>query len=86
VKYIHYKWVSNSIIVLNPIPESDKAREFTYLEVNEFPMERVLSVPWDVEEDFIRYKITPTSCDATRRKALSVISLVYDPLLSSGQP
>ncbi|KAL0152844.1 hypothetical protein M9458_051849, partial [Cirrhinus mrigala] len=76
------KWMSNSRVVLNVIPEEDRVKEVKNLDLNHdmLPVERVLGVQWCAESDTFKFKIVVKERSFTRRGILSVISAIYDPL------
>ncbi|KAL0176849.1 hypothetical protein M9458_029179, partial [Cirrhinus mrigala] len=76
------KWMSNSRVVLNVIPEEDRVKEVKNLDLNHdmLPVERVLGVQWCAESDTFKFKIVVKERPFTRRGILSVISAIYDPL------
>ena len=74
------KWVSNSRKLIESLPESDRAGSFKDLHDGQLPVERALGVRWDVEGDIFCFKIEVNDKPLTRRRLLSVVSSVYDPL------
>ena len=76
------KWISNSMQVVNSIPEPERAPSIRDLdfEENVVHTERALGVQWNVHEDSFTYKIAKKSKPATRRGILSIICSVNDPL------
>lgn len=75
------KWMSNSLPVLDSIPQSERATSVRNLDFNnESLMERALGVQWNVHEDTFSYRIATKDKPPTRRGILSIVSSVYDPL------
>lgn len=76
------KWVSNSRIVLESIPASERVKEVKDLDLHNdiLPVERALGVRWNTETDQFTFKIVVKEKPATRRGLLSIVSSVYDPL------
>ena len=74
------KWLSNSRSVLQSIDEQERAKIVKDLSCDAFPMQRTLGVCWDVDTDCFGFQITEQTCQPTRRKILSTVSSVYDPL------
>ncbi|KAJ8027040.1 hypothetical protein HOLleu_32065 [Holothuria leucospilota] len=80
------KWLSNSLSLLENVPEEDKCKsikgmDFTY---EALPTERALGVYWNVHEDCFGYKFFVKSNPYTRRGLLSEICSIYDPLGFAG--
>ncbi|XP_062283902.1 uncharacterized protein LOC133988306 [Scomber scombrus] len=76
------KWVSNSRALILSIPEEDRAKEVKDLDFEQdfLPVERALGVQWCLETDSFRFKIQLPEKTLTRRRILSVVSSIYDPL------
>ena len=79
-----HKFASNNRDVLDSIPESELAKGMK--DVNlltcSLPIERVLGIRWCTETDTLRFMLTiPHVTEPfTRRRILSIISSLYDPL------
>ena len=76
------KFISNSREVLTTIPEErhyEKIKD-QYLNIGDLPVERALGVHWNIENDYLGFKINLNDKPVTRRGMLSTISSVYDPL------
>ena len=74
------KWLSNSKLVLESIPESERAAQVKDLNFDQLPVERALGVQWSVCSDEFGFKISIKDRPASRRGILSIVSSVYDPL------
>jgi hypothetical protein len=76
------KWLSNKRKVIESIPESERASEVRSLDLQEssLPVERALGICWNTEEDTLGLQIADVELVSTRRKLLSVMSSVYDPI------
>lgn len=76
------KWISNRQDVLAAIPESHRARDMKGLDLDQdlLPVERVLSVEWCIQSDTFKFKIVIKNRPLTRRRILSTVSSIYDPL------
>ena len=74
------KWISNSRVVLNAIPESERAERVKSLDMDKLPVDRALGVTWCVESDQFQFRVTVNQKPYTRKGILSVIASVYDPL------
>lgn len=76
------KWFSNSCEVLSVIPEEHKSKNFQdlHLDRDKLPCERALGLNWCVETDSFKFKFNIKDKPQTRRRLLSTISSVYDPL------
>ena len=74
------KWLSNSRTVVESVPESERAMSVKDLDFDRIPIERALGVHWCVSSDTFRFKVNIKDRPATRRRILSVVSSIYDPL------
>ena len=74
------KWISNSQEVIAAVPESDRASTVVNMNLDKLPVERALGVQWDVERDTFGFKVTSCKPIDTRRKILSFVSSIYDPI------
>ena len=74
------KWITNSHSVLETIPESERPDSVKSLDLERLPVERALGVRWDVHFDTLSFEISIRERPPTRRRILSVISSLYDPL------
>ncbi|XP_034081069.1 uncharacterized protein LOC117552007 [Gymnodraco acuticeps] len=76
------KWISNSRVVLESIPDEDKAKQVKNLDLDrdKLPHERALGMYWDIENDIFSFRVTVNNKTLTRRSILSTVSSVYDPL------
>ena len=76
------KWVSNSRAVLEKIPRQLRASGVQDLELGReiLQVERALGVRWNVETDEFVFKMQVKGRPPTRRRLLSVVFSVYDPL------
>ena len=74
------KWVSNSIKVLESVPESERAPKAKDLDLGNSAIERALGVRWNVPSDTFGFKISIKDKQPTRRGILSIVSSTYDPL------
>lgn len=74
------KWSSNSLGILENVPESDRETK-TLLEFDEKTSVKTLGVQWSPSDDNFCYKISfPTLKVFTKRNILSDIAKVFDPL------
>ena len=76
------KFVSNSRLVLESVPDEARAQDVRTLELGsgQLPVERALGVQWAIESDTFGFRIVLKDQPLTRRGILSTISSVYDPL------
>ena len=75
------KWVSNSIDVLQDIPEDDRAPGLYDLNESELPSLKVLGVHWNAKEDVFGYSHSPVELQVvTKRTLLSLAARLFDPL------
>ena len=56
------KWVSNSKVILENIPSSEFFPKFINLDLNSQPIERVLWMIWNVNEEFFLKQCVETVC------------------------
>ena len=69
--------------MLDKIPQSDRAKEVKDLDLSHdvtVPVERAVGVHWNVERDEFVFKIQVKDKLLTRRRLLSIVSSIYDPL------
>ena len=76
------KFISNSREVLTTIPEERHHQKIKDQDLNigDLPVQRALGVHWNIENDYLGFKINLKDKPLTRRGMLSTISSVYDPL------
>ena len=76
------KFISNSREVFTTIPEERHHQKIKDQDLNigDLPVERSLGVHWNIENDYLGFKINFKDKPLTRRGMLSTISSVYDPL------
>ena len=74
------KWISNRWEVMSVIPKEERAPTIVDLDLDKLPVNRALGVRWDVEKDKFGFKVSSRGSLATRRKVLSFVSSIYDPL------
>jgi hypothetical protein len=65
---------------MSVIPEKGRASTIVDLDLDKLPVDRALGVRWDVEKDKFGFKVTSQGSLDTRRKVLSFVSSIYDPL------
>ncbi|XP_071825532.1 uncharacterized protein [Apostichopus japonicus] len=76
------KWVSNSRLVLDTIPKSERAEGIRSLDMekDKLPIDRALGVSWCVESDQFQFRVTVNERPYTRKGILSIVASIYDPL------
>ena len=79
------KFISNSVTVLDSIPEADRSPKIKslHLDSDVLPTDRALGVSWHVQSDRLGYQVEMnkfTSKPLTRRGMLSALATFYDPL------
>ena len=74
------KWLSNSKKVIDSLPESKRASIVKNLDFNSWSIERALGVQWGISSDKFRFKIVIKDRPTMRRRILSIVSSVHDPL------
>ena len=72
------KFIKNSKKVLTTIPEHQKIKNQD-LNMVDLPVQRALSVQWNIENDYLGFKIQLKDKPLTRTGMLSAISSVYYP-------
>ena len=77
-----HKAVSNSVSVMEALPEDDRGKSIRDLDLqhDSLPTQRSLGVHWDLEGDTFTFKVVLPKRPYTRRGVLSIINSVYDPL------
>ena len=74
------KFMSNSRRVLEAVPVERRALPDLDLSLDQLPIERMLGVHWNVEDDAFCFKIKPCDKPNTMRGVLSCVSSFYDPM------
>ena len=74
------KWSSTSRYVLNKVPAERRALPNLGLERDVLPTEKTLGLLWNAEKDVFLIKINVSLNEPTRRRLLSTINRIYDPL------
>lgn len=75
-----HKFMSNSEVVMDTIPESERADEMKHDLFDQSPTGCVLGIEWLVDLDQFHFKLTIPARPLTRRGVLSTVASVYDPL------
>ena len=75
------KWLSNSRVVLQSIPEEDRASE-VHIDERNLPLVKTLGVLWQADNDIFTFKTNPPDVNFkfTKRNFLSKIATLFDPL------
>ena len=75
------KWMSSSQVVVDSIPEKDRAKEMKQWDFDtESSVERALGVYWYIDTDTLGFQIHQKIQPSTKRGILSTVSSVYDPI------
>ena len=74
------KWTSNSREALASIPKDKRARRTVNLDLDELPIDGELGVLWNVAKDVFQFEVFKPGKPATKRRILSAISSLYDPM------
>ena len=75
------KWISNEKEVMEQIPEPERAPSVKVVDENiVLPVERALGVFWDTNSDCFVYEVVKRNIADTRRKMLSLIASLFDPI------
>ena len=72
------KFLSNSMEVLNSIPEEDKAPSL--MNLDRLPVDRTLEVFWNTASDNFEFHVKLKATPCTRQGILSMISQIFDPM------
>ena len=68
---------------LNQFLEADRRDDLTKIDINnssDLSTETAIGINWDIENDKLGFKVNFGNKIYTRRKTLSIISKIYDPL------
>ena len=74
------KWVSNSKLVIDTIPEEERSQTTKNLDLEEDVQQKALGMWWRIDEDKFGYQIDLKDKPLTRRGMLSTLCSLYDPL------
>ena len=75
------KWISNEKEVMEQIPEPERAPSVKVADENiVLPVERALGVFWETNSDCFVYEFVKRNIADTRRKMLSLIASLFDPI------
>ena len=76
------KWISNSPIVNEAIPDSERSKEIKSIDTDKDSphVQRALGIQWCVRSDTFGFSICPKPRSPTRRGVLSAASSIFDPL------
>jgi len=75
------KWISSAKAAMKHIPETERAPSVKVVgEEIALPIERALGITWNTETDSLLYQVKDKSVADTRRKVLSVIASLFDPI------
>ena len=75
-----HKIMSNSPIVMDSVPEADRAADIKNRTFEDSPVGRVLGVEWALISDEFQFRLTIPEKPLTRRGVLSAVASVFDPL------
>ena len=80
------KWYSNSRVVIESIPESERAKDVANLRLDKLPTQSALGLKWNINEDRFVWDVVEKIQSMIREKSmskrsmLSVVHSVFDPL------
>ncbi|KAI9555924.1 hypothetical protein GHT06_018461 [Daphnia sinensis] len=74
------QWLSSSRRVLSRVPEGDRNQPRLNLDLEDLPTERTLAVLYDSESDSFIFDVKTDVEASTKRRILSAVSTLYDPL------
>ena len=77
-----HKFLSNNREVLDSVDVAERAVEVKNVDLNydDLPVQRVLGIRWNIENDSFSFKVLLDEKPATRRGILSTVASLYDPL------
>ncbi|XP_078495177.1 uncharacterized protein LOC144749987 [Ciona intestinalis] len=81
-----HKFTSNSREVLASISVEDRTSDLQAMDLNkvQLPLQRVLGIMWNIENDAFCFRMQIKDVPLTRRGMLSTVSYIYDPLCFVG--
>ena len=75
------KFISNNRELLISIPEDQRRNGVKNADlIGDLPAEKALGIQWNIPDDFFTFNIQVNRRPLTKRKMLSSISSIYDPL------
>ena len=74
------KFLSNSHKILKSLPNSILSPKLVDLDFDKIPLERVLGILWDPNEDVLKVKVLCKEVPNTKRGIISFTSSIFDPL------
>jgi hypothetical protein len=76
------KWISNNRDVIQAVPVDERAKELKTLDLtkDDLPAGRALGVKWCIESDCFGFKVICQNVPPSRRRLLSIVSSIFDPL------
>ncbi|XP_022164862.1 uncharacterized protein LOC111029924 [Myzus persicae] len=77
------KWTSNCPKILQQVPPEDRAQQASF-DPKEDQTLKVLGLHWDTDSDYFAYHTRTPESQLSRRKVLSVIARLFDPIGSLG--
>jgi hypothetical protein len=75
-----HKGLSNSLEVLETIPESERAIQLVDFDKSDSPIQRTLGMKWNVREDCFVFICRPKEVIFTKRGVVSLVSSIFDPI------
>ena len=75
------KFISNNRELLISIPEDQRRNDVKNADlIGDLPAEKALGIQWNISDDSFTFNIQVNRRPLTKRKMLSIISSIYDPL------
>ena len=76
------KFVSNNREIIDHLAPDDRAKDLKDIDLvsDKLPIERALGITWCIESDSLKFRIALKDRQLTRRRILSSVSSLYDPL------
>ena len=72
------KWLSNSKHILKTLAPAERSPKVVNLDLNDIPIERILGIIWDPQEDILQIKTINKNSNLTKWGLLSFVSSIYD--------
>ena len=65
---------------MESIPIEERSTYMNNLDLDKFPVKCAVCVTWDIESDILGFQIVMHDIKSTRRRLLSVVISIYDPI------
>ena len=74
-----HKWTSNSTLVMQSIPQSERTIQDVSLAINQLTIQRALGHHWNLAEDCFVFNPPLKEVPQTKRGVVSIVSSIFDP-------